>query len=190
MPKEVTQTNSLDSLPDSASSVSGKMIPISRIVNSSRVSSASDPPLSSGSILIKWRPVSAVSGIGSWEPSSHTILNIPAGGVLVLWLVSLLSEEIKGFIVKGDSVSVSSLSPFLCLQILLDLILISSPLFLLQIPCPLPTSSTSLIPQTLSHSLSHTLFSTLFLSILILSLPINLSLPLRLTLHVSRCELI
>jgi hypothetical protein len=85
-----------------ASSVSGKMFPISRIVNSSRVSSASDPPLSSNSILIKWRPVSVVSGIGSWEPNSHTILSIPAGGVLVSWLVSLLSEEIKGFIAKGE----------------------------------------------------------------------------------------
>jgi hypothetical protein len=71
-------------------------------VNATEVSSASDPPLSSDSILIKWRPVSAVSGIGSWEPSSHTILSIPAGGVLVSWLVSLLSEEIKGFIVKGE----------------------------------------------------------------------------------------
>jgi DNA-binding beta-propeller fold protein YncE len=100
----------LPSLPHSASysllSVSGKMLPISRIVNSSRVSSASDPPLSSDSILIKWRPVSAVSGIGSWEPSSssgsrHRILSIPGGGVLVSWLVSLLSEEIKGFIIKG-----------------------------------------------------------------------------------------
>jgi hypothetical protein len=87
-------------------SVSDKMLPISRIVNSSRVSSASDPPLSSDSILIKWRPVSAVSGIGSWEPSSssssHTILSIPGGGVLVSWLVSLLGDQIKGFIVKGE----------------------------------------------------------------------------------------
>jgi hypothetical protein len=76
---------------------------ISGVVNSSRVSSAFDPLLSSDSILIKWRSVSAVSGIGSWEPSSHTILSIPAGGVLVSWLVSLLSEEIKGFIVRGES---------------------------------------------------------------------------------------
>jgi hypothetical protein len=30
------------------------------------------------------------------------------GGVLVSWLVSLLSEEIKGFIVQGLSLSVSS----------------------------------------------------------------------------------
>jgi DNA-binding beta-propeller fold protein YncE len=87
-----------------ASSVLGKMLPISRIVNASRVSSASDPPLSSDSILIKWRPVSAVSGIGSWVPNKHMILSIPGGGVLVSWLVSLLSEEIKGFIVKGESV--------------------------------------------------------------------------------------
>jgi hypothetical protein len=78
------------------------MLPISRIVNASRVSSNSDPRLSSDSILIKWRSVSAVLGIGSWEPSSHTILSIPAGGVLVSWLVSLLSEEIKGFIIKGE----------------------------------------------------------------------------------------
>jgi DNA-binding beta-propeller fold protein YncE len=90
------------SLPYSLLSVSGKMLPISGIVDSSQVSSASDPPLSSDSILIKWRPVSAVSGIGSWEPSSHTLLSIPAGGVLVSWLVSLLSEEIKGFIIKGE----------------------------------------------------------------------------------------
>jgi hypothetical protein len=89
----------------SAASVSGKkMLPISRIVNSSRVSSASDPSLSSDSILIKWRRVSAVSGTGSWEASSssHTIVSIPAGGVLVSWLVSLLSDEIKGFIIKGE----------------------------------------------------------------------------------------
>jgi hypothetical protein len=89
----------------STSSVSGKMFPISRVVHSTEVSSASDPSLSSDSILIKWRPVSAVSGIGSWEPSSHTILKIPAGGVLVSWLVSLLSDEIKGFIVKGEFLS-------------------------------------------------------------------------------------
>jgi hypothetical protein len=43
-----------------------------------------------------------VSGIGFWEPNNHTILRIPGGGVLVSWLVSLLSEEIKGFIVKGE----------------------------------------------------------------------------------------
>jgi hypothetical protein len=87
----------------SASSVSGKMFPISHIINSTEFSSTFDPPLSSASILIKWRPVSAVSGIGSWESdSSHTILSIPRGGVLVSWLVSLLSEEIKGFIIKGE----------------------------------------------------------------------------------------
>jgi hypothetical protein len=98
-------------LPHSPFSVSGKMFPISRIVNSSQVSSAFDPFLSSNSILIKWRPVSAVSGIGSWEPSSHTILSIPAGGVLVSWLVSLLSEQIKGFIVKGECYSFLLSSP-------------------------------------------------------------------------------
>jgi hypothetical protein len=116
------------------SSVSGKMLPISRIVNSSRVSSASEPPLSCDSILIKWRLVSAVSGIGSWKPISHTILSIPAGGVLVSWLVSLLSEEIKGFIVKGERDSL------LCS---LTMFFFPSSLLVLQIPCPLPITSTS-----------------------------------------------
>jgi hypothetical protein len=83
----------------------GKMTPISYIVNSSRVSSDSDPPLSSDSILIKWRPVSAALGIGSWE-SSHMILNIP-GGVFVSWLVSLSSGVIMGFIVQGHYLSLS-----------------------------------------------------------------------------------
>jgi hypothetical protein len=108
MPKEVTPFPSIPSFLFSlspclsASSVSGKMLPISRIVNSTEFSLTSDPTLSSDSILIKWRPVSAVSGIGSWKPSSHTILSIPSGGVLVSWLVSLLSDEIKGLIVKGE----------------------------------------------------------------------------------------
>jgi hypothetical protein len=116
--------------------LSGKMIPISRIVNASRVSSASDPPLPSDCILIKWRPVSAVSGIGSWEPNSHMILSIPTGGVLVSWLVSLLSEEIKGFIVKGDlSPSLSSLPSLHHHRLLL--------LVLVQILCPPPISFTS-----------------------------------------------
>jgi hypothetical protein len=86
--------------------VSGKMIPISHIVNSSRVSLDSDPPLSSESILIKWRPVK-VSGIGSWDTNSYTILTIP-GGVFLSWLVSLSSEEIRGFIIEG----LYSSSPF------------------------------------------------------------------------------
>jgi hypothetical protein len=78
------------------------MIPISGIVHASLVSSASDPPLSSDSILIKWRPVTA-AGIGSWDNGgNHTIIIAPGGGgVLVSWLVSLLSEEIMGFIVQG-----------------------------------------------------------------------------------------
>jgi hypothetical protein len=87
--------------------VPGKMIPISRVVNASLVSSASDPPLSSDSILIKWRPVTAAAGIGSWDNGggNHTIIMTPGGGgVLVSWLVSLLSEEIKGFILQGLSV--------------------------------------------------------------------------------------
>jgi hypothetical protein len=82
------------------------MIPISRVVNASLVSSASDPPLSSDSILIKWRPVTAAAaGIGSWDNGNHTTITTPGGGgVLVSWLVSLLSEEIKGFILQGLSV--------------------------------------------------------------------------------------
>jgi hypothetical protein len=98
--EEVSQTRPPPSL---CLSLSGKMTPISFIANSSRVSSDSDPPLFLDSILIKWRPVSAVSGIGSWK-SSHMILNIP-GGVFVSWLVSLSSEVIMGFIVQGQCVS-------------------------------------------------------------------------------------
>jgi DNA-binding beta-propeller fold protein YncE len=82
--------------------VPGKMIPISRVVNASLVSSASDPPLSSDSILIKWRPVTT-AGIGSWDNGGNHIMTPGGGGVLVSWLVSLLSEEIKGFIVQGLS---------------------------------------------------------------------------------------
>jgi hypothetical protein len=96
------------------------MIPISGVVNASLVSSASDPPLSSDSILIKWRPVTAATaaaaaaGIGSWDNGgNHTIIMTPGGGgVLVSWLVSLLSEEIKGFVVQGLSLLPSS-SPLL-----------------------------------------------------------------------------
>jgi hypothetical protein len=90
----------------------GKMIPISGIVHASLVSSASDPPLSSDSILIKWRPVTA-AGIGSWDNGgNHTIIIAPGGGgVLVSWLVSLLSEEIMGFIVQGLFLSPLSPSP-------------------------------------------------------------------------------
>jgi hypothetical protein len=48
---------------------------------------------------------SGVAGIGSWDNGgNHTIIITP-GGVLVSWLVSLLSEEIKGFIVQGLSLS-------------------------------------------------------------------------------------
>jgi hypothetical protein len=109
------------------------MIPISRVVNASEVSSASDPPLSSDSILIKWRPVTtAAAGIGSWDNGggNHTIIMTPGGGgVLVSWLVSLLSEEIKGFILQGLSVSLS--------------FLLSPPRCLVQIPSPQPLASTS-----------------------------------------------
>jgi hypothetical protein len=73
----------------------GNMLPISRVVNSSRIVLPSDPPLPSDSILVKWRPVT-LSGIGSWE--NQTIL---PGGRLVAWLVSLLTEEIIGFVVQG-----------------------------------------------------------------------------------------
>jgi hypothetical protein len=86
------------------------MIPISRVVDASLVSSASDPPLSSDSILIKWRPVTA-AGIGSWDNGgNHTIIITP-GGEFVAWLVSLLSEDIMGFIVQGLSVSCPFLPP-------------------------------------------------------------------------------
>jgi hypothetical protein len=83
------------------------MIPISRVVNASLVSSASDPPLSSDSILIKWRPMTAAAGIGSWDNGdNHTIILTPGGRcVLASWLVGLLSEEIKGFIMQGLSLS-------------------------------------------------------------------------------------
>lgn len=75
------------------------MIPISRLVNSSQVFSESHS-LPSGWILIKWRTVSAVSGIGSWDTNSHMIFTLP-GGIFVSWLVRLSSEEIMGFLIKG-----------------------------------------------------------------------------------------
>jgi hypothetical protein len=118
------------------------MIPISGIVNASLISSASDPPLSSDSILIKWRPVTAAAaaaGIGSWDNGggNHTIIMTPGGGgVLVSWLVSLLSEEIKGFILQGLSLSLllsflpSPPPPLPCVC-------------LVQIPSPQPLASTS-----------------------------------------------
>jgi hypothetical protein len=71
------------------------MIPISGVVNSSSVVSVSDPSLSADSLLIKWRPLTMTT-IGSWE--DQTIL---PGGRLLTWLVSLSSDEIKGFIVEG-----------------------------------------------------------------------------------------
>jgi hypothetical protein len=86
---------------------SEKTIPISRVVNSSRVLSRSDPPLSSDSMLIKWRPVT-VTDVGSWE--NHTVL---PGGRLLSWLVSLSSEDIMGFIVEGLCVVCSLFSHFL-----------------------------------------------------------------------------
>ena len=79
------------------------MTPISGLVDPSLVSSDSDPHLSSDSILIKWRPVTAAR-MESWETNNsgnHTITI--SGGVLVFWLVSLSSDEIMGFIVQGQS---------------------------------------------------------------------------------------
>ena len=92
------------------------MTPISRIVVSSRVSSDSDSQISSDSILIKWRPVTAAAGMGSWESNgsgNHTITI--SGGVLVFWLVSLSSEEIVGFVIQGEGEgeSLASLLSFL-----------------------------------------------------------------------------
>jgi hypothetical protein len=113
------------------------MIPISRVVNASLVSSASDPPLSSDSILIKWRPVTAAAaaaaaGIGSWDNGggNHTIVMTPGGeGVLVSWLVSLLSEEIKGFILQGLCLSslLPSLTPPVCVLFRSRLLNLSHP---------------------------------------------------------------
>lgn len=81
------------------------MIPTSQIVDSSLVSSASDPSLSSDSILLKWRSVRAGGGFGSWCSSEQTII-IP-GGHFMSWLVSLSSEEIQGFIIQSLSLIVS-----------------------------------------------------------------------------------
>ena len=86
------------------------MIPISRLVNSSQVFSESHS-LPSGWILIKWRTVSAVSGIGSWDTNSHMIFTLP-GGIFVSWLVRLSSEEIIGFIIKGLRLFFQSLTNF------------------------------------------------------------------------------
>jgi hypothetical protein len=72
-------------------------MPISQLVNSSQVSS-SDPALSPDSILIKWRPVTS-AGIGSWE--NHATVS---GGRLLSWLVSLLTEDVMGFVVEGSFV--------------------------------------------------------------------------------------
>jgi hypothetical protein len=131
------------------------MIPISGIVNASEVSSASDPPLSSDSILIKWRPVTA-TGIGSWDNGGNHTIIASGGGVLVSWLVSLLSEEIMGFIVQGLPLYVLPHLP--------------SPRCLLQIPYPQPIASTS--------------FSTLLIAVLGIAFSpsptlVSLSLPTR-----------
>jgi DNA-binding beta-propeller fold protein YncE len=121
-----TILHSTNDPPDPSYFVPGKMIPISGIVNASLVSSDSDPPLSSDSILIKWRPVTA-GGIGSWDTGgNHTIIT-SGGAVFVSWLVSLLSEEIMGFIVQG--LPVFPMSSFL----------LSSR----QLPSPQPITSTS-----------------------------------------------
>ena len=88
------------------------MTPISRLVNSSQVSSESDPPLSD-SLLIKWRPMTGMvgeaagGGIGSWESDGNYAI-IPSRGLLVSWLVSVSSEQIMGFIVQGECLSTSS----------------------------------------------------------------------------------
>jgi hypothetical protein len=116
------------------------MIPISRVVNASLVSSASDPPLSSDSIFVKWHPVTtAAAGIGSWDNGggNHTIIMTPGGGgVLVSWLVSLLSEEIKGFILQGLSpLSPSFPHPPVCVLFRSRLLNLSHPLH----PVLLPT---------------------------------------------------
>jgi hypothetical protein len=93
--------------PSSSSFPSEKTFPISHIVNSSRVSSVSDPPMSSDFLLVKWRPVS--SGGGSWE--DHAII---PGGRLLSWLVSLLNEDIMGFIVEGGDLLLVSLLAHSC----------------------------------------------------------------------------
>jgi hypothetical protein len=76
--------------------------PISRIVDSPEVFSHSDSHLSSDSILIKWRPMNIGGGgevkVGAWDNDNHTVV----GGVLVSWLVSLSSDRIMGFILRGQ----------------------------------------------------------------------------------------
>jgi hypothetical protein len=116
-------------LSDPSSSPSEKTFPISHIVNSSRVSSVSDPPMSSDFLLVKWRPVS--SGGGSWE--DHAII---PGGRLLSWLVSLLNEDIMGFIVEGGDLLISSLVSLLHSE-------------QISIPHPRPIASTSFnaLPQ-------------------------------------------
>jgi hypothetical protein len=78
------------------SSSSGKLIPLSGVVNSSDIVSVTDPPLPVDSLLIKWCPVTMI-GIGSWE--DHSIIS---GGRLLSWLVSLSSDEVKGFVVESE----------------------------------------------------------------------------------------
>jgi hypothetical protein len=73
------------------------MSPLSMLVNSSLVSSPSDPPLSPDEMLIKWCPMTE-SAIGSWEDQTIT----PAGRLLS-WLVSLRTREVIGFVVEGTS---------------------------------------------------------------------------------------
>ena len=100
--------------------VSGKMTPLSRVVDSSRVSSDSDPPLSSDSILIKWRRIAAMAmaggeeEIGSWtNDNNHQIIITPGGvavAVFVSWLVSVSSEKIMGFVLQGQTVPSYSLT--------------------------------------------------------------------------------
>lgn len=73
------------------------MIPISRMVNSSRgLSDIGD--LSSELLLIQWR-TDTEGGISSWDTYNNTII-LP-GGVFVSWLVSLKRDEIAGFVVQG-----------------------------------------------------------------------------------------
>ena len=89
------------------------MTPLSRVVDSSRVSSDSDPPLSSDSILIKWRRIAAMAmaggeeEIGSWtNDNNHQIIITPGGvavAVFVSWLVSVSSEKIMGFVLQGQN---------------------------------------------------------------------------------------
>ena len=75
---------------------SGKMIPISRIINSTPESNFL---LSPDSILIQWRPVTAVLEMGPWDSRNHTMI-VPEG-VFMSWLVNLSTEEIMGFIIQS-----------------------------------------------------------------------------------------